>query len=303
MLQILAKIWSWLLGRKRPEPPVAPPAEAVQRVVLMSEVQRTLFDDFSRHRATQRGDEEIGWLLLGVRAGDAIEVHATLPAGEFREAGVAHVQFNCDAQALASRIVRQNAKHLQIVGVVHTHPGILRHPSSGDFHGDREWVRRLRAQEAVFAIGTADVRRNESPACNQQIEDDLTFHWFALATGDGDYRPLVVECREGSDLAKPLHPHWPTIETHAKPLENLCLQMARVSFHVASQSLHVRIGRPQPGDSILLVLAESEPTCYVQQSGELFQVDLDEPLLDRAVYLLMAELAKKREPASALMSR
>ena len=55
-----------------------------------------------------------------------------------------------------SRIVRQTDRRLTIVGVVHTHPGSLRHPSDGDFRGDSEWVASLRGGEGVFGIGTAD---------------------------------------------------------------------------------------------------------------------------------------------------
>lgn len=306
-MRFFTTIWHWLRGRPKTEPasPTLAPtgSEPLRRVVLMSEVRRTLFDDFARHRATQRGDEEIGWLLLGVRDGDAMVVHATLPAGEYREAGVAHVRFNSQAQAVASRFVRQNAKHLRIVGVVHTHPGRLRHPSSADFTGDREWVRRLRDQEAIFAIGTTDAKADEAPAPHQQVEDGLTFHWYALAAGDKEYRTLPVEVREGLDLAKPLHPHWSALEEHAESLENLCGQLAQVSCEVVPDSLRVRIALPRPGHSLLLVLAEGVAACYVQQQGELFQVELPDAALDRAVFLVLAELARKREHAGVLASR
>jgi proteasome lid subunit RPN8/RPN11 len=273
------------------------------RVVLLSEVRRTLFDDFARHRATQRGDEEIGWLLLGNREGDEVIVQATLPAGEFREAGVAHVRFNRHAQAIASRIVRQDAKHLVVVGVVHTHPGSLRRPSSGDLLGDREWVRRLHGQQAVFAIGTADARADETPDEHRQIEDGLAFHWYSLSAGDADYRRLPVETRDGPDLAKPLHPHWPTLEEHAEALERLCRVMARVSFSVAATELHVRIGLAEPGDAILLTLSESETACYVQRRHGLYQVDLASAPLDRAVFLVLSELATQTDRTDVSMSR
>src|SRR5262249_53985037 len=129
----------------------------VQQVVLTEEVARTLFDDFAAHRQGERGDEEIGWVLLGVREEEEGLVLATLPAGTTRSAGVAHVLFDSDTQAIASRIVRQKDRRLNIVGVVHTHPGSLRHPSEGDYHGDSLWVGQLRGGEGVFGIGTADV--------------------------------------------------------------------------------------------------------------------------------------------------
>src|SRR5439155_16670861 len=81
---------------------------------------------------------------------------ATLPAGAGRSAGVAHVQFSSNGQALGSRIVRQADRRLVPLGVVHTHPGTLRHPSDGDYRGDSQWVGKLRGHEGIFGIGTAD---------------------------------------------------------------------------------------------------------------------------------------------------
>src|SRR5262245_32627439 len=127
------------------EPPVAAgPYDPLRRVLLTDGVGRTLFEEFAAHRAETRGDEETGWLLLGLREADQALVLATLPAGTQRDAGVAHVRFNSVAQAVGSRIVRQTDRRLSILGVVHTHPGSLRHPSDGDYEGDRVWVGQLR---------------------------------------------------------------------------------------------------------------------------------------------------------------
>src|SRR5262249_47036752 len=128
----------------------------LERVVLTDEVNRTLFEGYAAHRKGERGDEETGWVLLGVREASEAVVLATRPAGAGREAGVAHVRFNSSAQALGSRIVRQLDRRLTMLGVVHTHPGSLRHPSDADFQGDSLWVGRLRGAEGVFGIGTAD---------------------------------------------------------------------------------------------------------------------------------------------------
>ena len=118
-----------------------------------------MFEEFGEHRRSQRGDEEIGWVLLGVREETDALVLATLPAGAYRNASVAHVRFNSDGQALASRIVRQWDKRLAMIGVVHTHPGSLRHPSEGDYQGDSQWVSQLRGGDGIFGIGTADAKR------------------------------------------------------------------------------------------------------------------------------------------------
>ena len=127
----------------------------LQRVLLTDGVGRTLFEEYAGHRR-ERGEDETGWVLLGLRDAKEAVVLATLPAGALADSGSAHVRFNSEAQALASRVVRQADRRLSIVGVVHTHPGSLRHPSDGDYRGDREWVANLRGREGVFGIGTAD---------------------------------------------------------------------------------------------------------------------------------------------------
>src|SRR5262249_58506485 len=139
----------------------------------------------------EHGDEETGWVLMGLRERDEAIALATLPAGTQRDAGVAHVRFNSSGQALASRIVRQTDRRLVILGVVHTHPGSLRHPSDGDFQGDSHWVKQLRGGEGVFGIGTADAPRFASlgsraavfasrPRPNVQCVRELCFCWDAL---------------------------------------------------------------------------------------------------------------------------
>ena len=87
----------------------------------------------------------MGWYML-----------ATLPAGADTDAGVAHVRFHAEAQGVACRVLRQQDRRLRMLGVVHTHPGSLRHPSSGDFRGDSLWVGQLAGREGIFAVGTAD---------------------------------------------------------------------------------------------------------------------------------------------------
>src|SRR5580765_192548 len=137
MLGWLTKIQSWWRGRcaieqaAQPVLPKLPAPQRLERIVLAEGVARTLFDDYAEHRNSERGDEEIGWILLGLRQEGVAFALASLPAGTQRDAGWAHIRFNSDAQALASRIIRQQDKRLQIIGVVHTHPGSLRAPSDG----------------------------------------------------------------------------------------------------------------------------------------------------------------------------
>ena len=128
-------------------------------------------------------------MLLGVRDVREATVLATLPAGAGRDAGGAHVRFNSSGQALASRIVRQWDKRLTILGVVHTHPGRMRHPSDGDYRGDVQWVGRLRGREGIFGIGTADVFHSTNgngtltahqPQRHIQEMGELCLSWYAL---------------------------------------------------------------------------------------------------------------------------
>src|SRR6187200_1843595 len=85
-----------------PAAPLALSSRRLERVVLADGVLKTLFDDYANHRRTPRGQEEIGWFLLGHwDDGQAIAL-AALPAGAERDASEGHVRFNTDAQALAS---------------------------------------------------------------------------------------------------------------------------------------------------------------------------------------------------------
>src|SRR5207237_10005130 len=121
---------------------------------------------------------------------------ATLPAGADRNAGQAHVRFNSQAQALGSRIVRQADRRLSLLGVVHTHPGSLRHPSDGDYRGDVQWVGQLRGGEGVFGIGTADGKYTRpgdevwQPRANMVCRGSLSFTWYTLRDKAGSYQAV-----------------------------------------------------------------------------------------------------------------
>ncbi|MCI0640957.1 MAG: Mov34/MPN/PAD-1 family protein [Gemmataceae bacterium] len=292
---------------------IAPSAKTyrpLERVVLTDQVSRTLFEGFRDHRSSERGDEEIGWVLLGVREQNEALALATLPAGAQREAGVAHVRFNSLAQAVASRIVRQWDKRLSLLGVVHTHPGSLRHPSQGDFEGDSRWVGQLRGGEGVFGIGTSDEAdpltpdpspsraREVQPEPHRLVWGELGFSWYALAKGDRRYRRLPATMTLGPDLARPLYSVWRLLERHAEEIDRLCRQQNGVAFEVANgedgPSLSLRLPLAEPGTS-LKVLVEPKETRFVYQEGQdLSSVDPDEERIDRAVYLVLAELARQR---------
>jgi hypothetical protein len=309
------RIQAWLQGRpcsvERAPAPSSPAnsqaeessARRVERIVLADGVARTLFDDFASHRHSARGREEIGWDLLGYRQGNELIAMAALPAGMERDAGVAHVLFNRDVQELLSHILRQKDKRLGVVGVVHTHPGNMRFPSDGDLQGDRVWVGQLRGGEGAFAIGTADAHSGKDGAFsgNQQCFGDLCFSWYALARGDLQYRPLPVQVAIGPDLAKPFFAVWDLLETHAKSLNRLYRQMARVNVQLveveSEPAVSVTIGVGEPRQQLCLLLTGTEARYYWEREGELIAVDPNEPQLDRAVHLILAELAK--EPTNA----
>jgi hypothetical protein len=279
----------------------APAYEPLRQVQLTSGAARTLFDEYAGHRRDERGDEETGWVLLGWRDRDAAVVLATLPAGAEREAGEAHVRFNSTAQALASRVVRQADRRVSMLGVVHTHPGSLRHPSDGDYRGDVRWVGQLRGAEGVFGIGTADgkyARPSDElwqPRPNMHCRGDLCFTWYSLQDGARNYQTIPVQLIDGPDLAAPLRTVWPILEEHADRLERLARQQARVTFEPIAQStgptLALTVPLAEPGQALRVVLTHKEVRYYLMRAGSLLAADLHEPFPDRGIYSLLAELA------------
>ena len=171
----------------------------------------------------------------------------------------------------------------------------MRYPSNGDFLGDSRWVEQLRPGEAIFGIGTADASGEDAGDAN--IYGQLCFSWFALAAGDSRYRPLPVEVQTGMDLARPLRPLWGAIETHAAPLNRLCRLFAKVNIEIAADGLQkflsVRIGLAEPNRRLRLLLDERQARYYCECESKLIFIDMDEPQLDRAIHLILAELAKE----------
>jgi hypothetical protein len=273
-------------------------------VVLTDEVSRTLFGEYAAHRQSERGGEEIGWDLMGTRQGDTATVLATLPAGEARDASAGHVQFNRAAQEFAWRILRQGTRQLRMLGVAHTHPGSLRHPSSGDYRGDVKWVANLKGQEGVFGIGTSDAEPGPQPgiawqpAPNLQALGDLCLSWYVLGAHDRNYRPLPVELTIGPDLAAPLRPVWSELEAHAERLDRLARQLTGVRFEVTpghqKSALTLTVPLPDPGRAVRVEL-EGKAVRYrllTPDRGAL-AADLREDRVDVGVFLMLSELAAR----------
>jgi hypothetical protein len=305
-----ARLLRELTGPIRPQSSASSTVSATPRPLrplahlrLTDEVNRTLFEEYAAHRGTPRGEEETGWAVLGLRDGDEAVALATLPAGTEREAGEAHVRFNSTAQALASRIVRQRDRRLTLLGVVHTHPGSLRHPSDGDYRGDSRWVGQLRGGEGVFGIGTADAKPGPAagvawqPVPHRQCLDKLCLSWYALGEGDRNYRPLTVEVTLGPDLASPLRPVWGEVEEHADRLDRLARQQSGVTFDVIhgrqKPALAVTVALADTSESVRIVLEGKEVRYYLARGAEVLAADLREARVDQGLYLLLAELAAR----------
>lgn len=285
-----------------PAPTSSPTYRPLRRVLLTDGVARTLFDEFADHRARENGENETGWMLLGHREADEALVLATLPAGADYDAGVAHVRFNSSGQALGARIVRQADRKLVILGVVHTHPGSLRHPSDGDFRGDSKWIKQLRGQEGIFGIGTADAPRDNGmvawqPKPHVHCLGDLRFSWYTLRPNEAHYRPIDVELTIGPDLARSLHPLWPALENHADRIDRLCRQQAHLTFEVIGQpeppTLVLNLPLAESGDAVRVLVRNKEVRYLVCLHGAWLDVDQRDELVDRGVYQLLAELASR----------
>jgi proteasome lid subunit RPN8/RPN11 len=290
-------------GIETPSKPVIAPLEPLRRVLLTDEVSRTLFGEYAAHRQTARGTEEIGWDLIGVRQGDAAVVLATLPAGEARDSSSGHVLFNRAAQGFGCRILRQGSRTLKILGVAHTHPGSLRHPSTHDYNGDIDWVANLRGGEGVFGIGTADAEPNPDagiswqPAPNVQCLGELCLSWYVLGKKDRNYRPLPVELTIGPDLATPLRPIWEELETHAERLDRLARQLSRLEFGVTpghqKSALTVTVPLPDDGRSIRVELEGKAVRYRLITADGPMAADLREDRVDVGVFLMLSELAAR----------
>ena len=239
-------------------------------------------------------------MLLGLREATEAVALATLPAGLLSDASVGHIRFNSVAQAVGSRIVRQIDRRLTMLGVAHAHPGSLRHPSDGDLRGDRVWVKNLRGKEGIFAIGTADVLADgvnlfaQQPKPHVQSLGKLQFSWYSLRQGEGGYRPLPVDTTIGPDLAHDLHSVWQTLEAHAERIERLMQQQANVRVEVAAGPALVVIVPLVGNVSSLRVIIQDRQIHYLlERDGELVETNHQENLVDRGVYLLLAQLASQ----------
>jgi hypothetical protein len=257
----------------------SPPS--LRQVVFTDEVSRTLFSDYRAHRLGERGQVETGWVLLGQRYGAETIVLAVLPAGRNADAGAGHVQFNAALQAVAARILRQQDRRLTVVGIVHTHPGSLRHPSAQDLEGDMNWVKQLKGAAGIFGIGTADGDSEAAyatqPRPNVQCWGRLRLSWYALGESECAYRTLPCCVTLGPDLARPLHQLWPVLESNAERLDQLASNQRGTRFEIVTGSdgkaLIVNMPLAEADGALRVILKGEEVTCHRLHDGEPSEVD------------------------------
>jgi len=105
-----------------------------------------------------------------------------------------------------------------------------------------------------------------------------------------------VDVTEGPDLAQTLHRVWPAIESQASELDGLCRQLARVTFEVLhdERMLVACIPVADTGESLRIFMNGEEVRFFLDRGGVLISIDPQEPQLDRAVFLILAELAQQR---------
>ncbi|MCX7699899.1 MAG: Mov34/MPN/PAD-1 family protein [Gemmataceae bacterium] len=284
----------------RDESPPTPPTgyQPLERVAVTTGVLQTLFDEYELHRRSDRGHEETGWVLLGWREEREAVVRATIPAGAGREAGEAHIRFSSTVQAAATRFVRQHDRRLTMLGVVHTHPGSLRHPSDGDYRGDIEWVGQLRGREGVFGIGTADRKQSEGdteitqPRSNMLTRGSLCFSWYSLCEGDRNYRRVPLTVVDGPDLAAPLRPAWEVLEDHASRIERLAFQQARLRFDILPRGLALTVPLVE-GPALQALMTKEGVRYLLTHGGEAWSAECREPRVDCGVYQLLANWASE----------
>ncbi len=274
----------------------------VRYVSICSGVGQTIVDGYRNHLNQDRGEEETGWLLMGYRKKKHAIISAAVPAGEFREASSTHVKFNSLAQVVAGRLLRQLHDNLEVLGLFHTHPGKLRHPSSGDFQGDIQWVKKLPGKQGVFGIGTVDSDSSIPSSFSTKIAPNtftmsgMRFDWFSLASGDANYNKIPVRWILGNDLAKPLHYVWDAMEIHAGEIEKVLAQQAKASCGITQgpkgHQLTISIPLAGTAGKILVFIFKDKVQYFFEKNEQLFEVDILEEKIDRGVYLVLAELAK-----------
>jgi len=128
----------------------------------------------------------------------------------------------------------------------------------------------------------------------------LCFSWYSLREGESSYRPLPVELTIGPDLARNLHLVWPILEAHAGRIERLMEQQAGLRVEVpegeSEPTLVLVLSLAGNEGSLRVLLRDGEVRYLLERKGELRETTQHEDLVDRGVYLLLAQLAEETLP-------
>ena len=145
------------LGRRaKSVPATTAPYPPLRRLTLTDEVSRTLFEEYAVHRRSNRGDEETGWTLLGIRDGDEAIILATLArrgalqrrrrSRSIQQLGPGAGQSNPSPEGSPTDDARRRPHA----------PGQPETSKRRRLPGRPPWVSVLRGGEGVFGIGTVD---------------------------------------------------------------------------------------------------------------------------------------------------
>ena len=201
------------------------------------------------------------------------------------------------------RLLFPRERRLKLLGVVHTHPGTLRHPSRGDYAGDREWVAQLPGQQGIFGIGTVSPKGYEQQQPHTQQQDRLRFDWYSLHREDRRYQPRAIEVIAGPDLAEDLRPIWPILESHAAELDRIARQLAKVRFNVLATpepALGVVVGLTELKQTLQVVITQNHRQFLYEVNGEMFLPDLPAEMpLEPAIYRFLQEFATRQHQANS----
>lgn len=263
-------------------------------------VLETLDQEYQEHQQSDRGDEELGWVLLGERIASRAIVQATLPAGANRQASATHIRFNATAQAVAVRLLFAQGHRLQLLGLVHTHPGQMRQPSSGDLQGDQQWILQLPGQQALFGIGTV---KHSSRIDLQSASANHRFDWYTLSTAMQQYQAVRLTIVEGQDVATILRRVWPILETHADAIERLSHLFKKLQLGLlngAEPGIVIKIPLPAGQDYLQVILQNRSRKWIYSRDERLYQptINSDEPL-EKAIFQFLTEWASRLAPESA----
>jgi proteasome lid subunit RPN8/RPN11 len=185
----------------------------LEKVILMKPIADLLFGEYGKHLQGPHAEKEMGWVLLGhtsiaqysnpdkstTQSWAAMVTDIISSSTTGHDSGVGHFVFDSD------EVLRQYSKltlrklGLEVLGMVHTHPGGNRYPSDADLLQDLQWVPTLKAKKGIFGIGTE--MKTWVPAGDYQTrpylaKSGMVFTFFLLRMDSDRYEPIEVSVQE-----------------------------------------------------------------------------------------------------------